>query len=95
MKISRSFQNKDPAPLLCHPSRRHWAWPSQDVTLADASCCEAEHKFSLGSCSTIGRLDTAGGIATSTGKILKKPMRQTIDPALASRLSGMSSIKGC
>ena len=37
----------------------------------------------------IGRLDTAGGIAYEHGKILKKLMRQLIDPALASRLSGM------
>jgi hypothetical protein len=37
----------------------------------------------------IGRLDTAGGIAYEHGKILKKLMRQMIDPALASRLSGM------
>jgi hypothetical protein len=37
----------------------------------------------------IGRLDTAGGIAYEHGKILKKLMRELIDPALASRLSGM------
>ena len=37
----------------------------------------------------IGRLDTAGGIAYEHGKILKKLMRNMIDPALASRLSGM------
>jgi hypothetical protein len=35
------------------------------------------------------RLDTAGGIAYEHGKILKKLMRNMIDPALASRLSGM------
>ena len=37
----------------------------------------------------IGRLDTAGGIAYEHGKILKKLMRELIDPQLASRLSGM------
>ena len=37
----------------------------------------------------IGKLDTAGGIAYEHGKVLKKLMRQLIDPALASRLSGM------
>ena len=37
----------------------------------------------------IGRLDTAGGIAYEHGKILKKLMREIIDPQLATRLSGM------
>ena len=37
----------------------------------------------------IGRLDTAGGIAYEHGKILKKLMREMIDPQLATRLSGM------
>ena len=37
----------------------------------------------------IGRLDTAGGIAHEHGKILKKLMREMIDPQLATRLSGM------
>ena len=37
----------------------------------------------------IGRLDTAGGIAYEHGKILKKLMRELIDPQLATRLSGM------
>jgi len=37
----------------------------------------------------IGRLDTAGGIAYEHGKVLKKLMRGMIEPALASRLSGM------
>ena len=37
----------------------------------------------------IGRLDTAGGIAYEHAKVLKKLMRNLIDPALASRLSGM------
>ena len=34
----------------------------------------------------IGRLDTAGGIAYEHGKILKKLMREMIDPQLATRL---------
>jgi hypothetical protein len=33
----------------------------------------------------IGRLDTAGGIAYEHGKILKKLMREMIDPQLATR----------
>ncbi len=37
----------------------------------------------------IGRLDTAGGIAYEHGKILKKLMRELIDPQLETRLSGM------
>ena len=37
----------------------------------------------------IGRLNTAGGIAYEHGKILKKLMRNEIEPQLASRLSGM------
>ena len=37
----------------------------------------------------IGLLDTAGGIAHEHGKILKKLMRNEIEPQLASRLSGM------
>ena len=36
-----------------------------------------------------GRLDTAGGIAHKHAKILKKLMREMIDPQLATRLSGM------
>ena len=36
----------------------------------------------------IGRLDTAGGIAYERGKILKRLMRELIDPQLATRLSG-------
>ena len=35
----------------------------------------------------IGRLDTAGGIAHEHGRILKKLMREMIDPQLATRLS--------
>ena len=35
----------------------------------------------------IGRLDTAGGIAYEHGKILKKLMRELIDPQLANRVA--------
>ena len=37
----------------------------------------------------IGSLDAAGGFAYEHGKILKKLMREMIDPQLAPRLSGM------